>query len=120
MKLPQSLELWGTKRRFQGAALFAWISSPEGVPRSNLHSEEIPTEARNWSGQNYPGYRNPEMDALLAKHGIKDVATRADEKDEAYLNRITAHVTEPHTLLMKLMQLNATPGTKPSEKLTTP
>jgi len=54
-----------SKRKFQGAALFAWISAPEGVPRSNLHSEEIPTEARNWSGQNYPGYRNPEMDALL-------------------------------------------------------
>lgn len=54
-----------SKRRFQGAALFAWVSAPESVPRSNLHSEEIPTEARNWSGQNYPGYRNPEMDALL-------------------------------------------------------
>ncbi|MCB4820373.1 peptide ABC transporter substrate-binding protein [Roseicella aerolata] len=54
-----------SKRRFQGAALFAWISAPEGVPRSTLHSEEIPTEARNWSGQNYTGYRNPEMDALL-------------------------------------------------------
>ncbi|WP_431270711.1 peptide ABC transporter substrate-binding protein [Dankookia sp. P2] len=54
-----------SKRKSQGAALFAWISAPESVPRSNLHSEEIPTEARNWSGQNYPGYRNPEMDALL-------------------------------------------------------
>ncbi|NOG71970.1 peptide ABC transporter substrate-binding protein [Roseicella sp. DB1501] len=54
-----------SKRRFQGAALYAWISAPESVPRSNLHSEEIPTETRNWSGQNYPGYRNPEMDALL-------------------------------------------------------
>ena len=54
-----------SRRRFQGAALFAWISSPENVPRSTLHSEEIPTEARNWSGQNYGGYRNPAMDALL-------------------------------------------------------
>jgi peptide/nickel transport system substrate-binding protein len=54
-----------SKRRFQGAALFAWISAPEGVPRSTLHSEEIPTETRNWSGQNYTGYRNPRMDALL-------------------------------------------------------
>ncbi|MFC7473653.1 peptide ABC transporter substrate-binding protein [Dankookia sp. GCM10030260] len=54
-----------SKRKFQGAALFAWISAPESVPRSTLHSDEIPTEARNWSGQNYPGYRNPEMDALL-------------------------------------------------------
>ncbi|SDC53204.1 peptide ABC transporter substrate-binding protein [Belnapia rosea] len=54
-----------SRRRFTGAALFAWISSPENVPRSTLHSEEIPTAARNWSGQNYTGYRNPEMDALL-------------------------------------------------------
>ncbi|MBK1661057.1 peptide ABC transporter substrate-binding protein [Paracraurococcus ruber] len=54
-----------SKRRFQGAALFAWISAPESVPRSVLHSDEIPTEARNWSGQNYTGYRNPEMDALI-------------------------------------------------------
>ena len=48
-----------SRRRFTGAALFAWISAPENVPRSTLHSEEIPTEARNWSGQNYGGYRNP-------------------------------------------------------------
>lgn len=54
-----------SKRRFQGAALFAWISAPEGVPRSTLHSDEIPAEARNWSGQNYGGWRNAEMDALL-------------------------------------------------------
>ncbi len=54
-----------SRRRFQGAVMFAWISAPESVPRSTLHSEEIPTEARNWSGQNYGGYRNAEMDALL-------------------------------------------------------
>lgn len=54
-----------SRRRFQGAALFAWISAPEGVPRTTLHSAEIPTEASNWSGQNFGGYRNAEMDALL-------------------------------------------------------
>jgi peptide/nickel transport system substrate-binding protein len=54
-----------SQRRFQGAVLFAWISSPENVPRTTLHSDEIPTAARNWSGQNFPGYSNPEMDALL-------------------------------------------------------
>jgi peptide/nickel transport system substrate-binding protein len=54
-----------SRRRFQGAALFAWISSPENVPRSTLHSDEIPRAERNWSGQNFGGYRNPEMDALL-------------------------------------------------------
>ena len=46
-------------------AMFAWISSPENVPRSTLHSEEIPTEANGWAGQNSTGYKNPEMDELI-------------------------------------------------------
>ncbi|MGG5810331.1 peptide ABC transporter substrate-binding protein [Falsiroseomonas sp. CW058] len=54
-----------SRRRFTGAAMFAWISSPENVPRTSLHSDEIPTAERNWSGQNYTGFRNAEMDALL-------------------------------------------------------
>ncbi len=53
------------RRRFTGAVLFAWVSSPEGVPRSTLHSDEIPRAERNFSGQNYTGFRNAEMDALL-------------------------------------------------------
>jgi peptide/nickel transport system substrate-binding protein len=53
------------RRRFTGAVMFAWISSPENVPRTTLHSDEIPTAARNFSGQNYTGFRNAEMDALL-------------------------------------------------------
>ena len=54
-----------SRRRFTGAAMFAWISSPENVPRSTLHSDEIPRAERNFSGQNYTGFRNTEMDALL-------------------------------------------------------
>lgn len=54
-----------SRRRFQGAALFAWISAPESVPRTTLHSDEIPRAERNWSGQNFGGYRNAELDALL-------------------------------------------------------
>lgn len=56
-----------TKRKFPDMAMFAWISAPESVPRTTLHSEEIPTEANNWSGQNYTGFSNPEMDELLEK-----------------------------------------------------
>jgi peptide/nickel transport system substrate-binding protein len=66
-----------SKRRFQGLALFAWVSAPESVPRSALHSTEIPDEARNWSGQNFGGYRNAEMDALLEAIPIElDAAKR--------------------------------------------
>jgi len=53
------------KRKFTGLAMFAWISSPENVPRTTLHSEEIPSEENGWSGQNYTGYANPELDQLL-------------------------------------------------------
>jgi peptide/nickel transport system substrate-binding protein len=53
------------RRRYGGLAMFAWISSPENVPRTTLHSDEITRAERNWSGQNYTGFRNAEMDALL-------------------------------------------------------
>jgi len=46
-------------------ALFAWISAPEGVPRTILHGDEIPSAATNWSGQNYGGFRNADLDELL-------------------------------------------------------
>lgn len=54
-----------TKRQFDGLVMFAWTSSPENVPRSSLHSEEIPSPSNGFSGQNFSGYRNPEMDTLI-------------------------------------------------------
>ncbi len=54
-----------SKRKFKGAAMFAWLSSPESVPRTTLRSDQIPTEANAWAGQNYTGFRNDEMDALI-------------------------------------------------------
>ena len=54
-----------SKRRFTGLALFAWISSPENVPRTTLHSQEIPSQENGWSGQNFTGFKSPQMDALL-------------------------------------------------------
>ena len=54
-----------TQRKFQAMAMFAWISAPESVPRTTLHSKEIPTAKNNWSGQNYTGFKNAEMDQLL-------------------------------------------------------
>ena len=53
------------ERRFKAMAMFAWISAPESLPRSTLHSTMIPTEANNWAGQNYTGYENPAVDTLL-------------------------------------------------------
>lgn len=54
-----------SKRRFPHLAMFAWVSAPESVPRTTLHSKSIPTEANNWSGQNYTGYANPRVDDLI-------------------------------------------------------
>ena len=53
------------ERLFTGLAMFAWASSPENVPRSTLHSDEIPNAENGWAGQNYTGFRNAEMDALI-------------------------------------------------------
>jgi len=54
-----------TQRKFTGGAMFAWISSPENIPRSTLHSMEIPRPENNYAGQNYTGYANDEIDALI-------------------------------------------------------
>jgi len=54
-----------SERKFPFMAMFAWISSPENVPRTTLHSDHIPSPANNFAGQNYTGYKNPEMDDLL-------------------------------------------------------
>jgi peptide/nickel transport system substrate-binding protein len=53
-----------TRRKFD-LAFYSWITSPGSVPRTTLHSTEIPTADNGWSGQNYPGYRNPAMDKAL-------------------------------------------------------
>ena len=53
------------KRRFTSLAMFAWLSAPEGVPRTTLHSESIPKPENNWSGQNHSGYVSAEMDRLI-------------------------------------------------------
>jgi peptide/nickel transport system substrate-binding protein len=56
-----------TQRKFTGLAMFAWISAPESVPRTTLHSDHIPTEANNFAGQNYTGYNNKAVDDLIEK-----------------------------------------------------
>jgi peptide/nickel transport system substrate-binding protein len=51
-------------RRFE-LAMYAWISSPENVPRSILYSSEIPGTANAFAGENLPGFKSPEMDRLI-------------------------------------------------------
>ena len=51
-------------RQFQ-LAMYAWISSPENVPRDIFDSTEIPSASNGYSGENLAGYKNPKMDELL-------------------------------------------------------
>lgn len=53
------------KRGLEAMAMYAWISSPQSVPRSMLHSKEIPSADNGWAGQNYPAYRNADMDRIV-------------------------------------------------------
>lgn len=78
-----------SKRRFPGLAMFAWLSAPEHLPRTTLHSESIPTEANNWAGQNYTGYANPEMDRLI---DAIEIELNRDRRDDlwAELQRLYA------------------------------
>lgn len=59
------------KRNFPAFAHFAWVSSPEASPRSNLHSSQIPSAKNSWSGQNYPGWKNAEVDKALDQLDIE-------------------------------------------------
>ena len=54
-----------SQRRFDGLAMFAWLSAPESVPRTTLHSEMVPNAENNWSGQNYTGFSDPRVDELI-------------------------------------------------------
>lgn len=65
-------------RRFE-TALYAWMA---GVDPDNInlwHSRKIPSGVNAYDGQNYPGWRNQEVDKLT-ELGVKtvDVAARKD------------------------------------------
>lgn len=55
------------KGAFPAMAMFAWISAPESVPRTTLHSDHIPTAENNWAGQNSTGFSNAEVDDLIER-----------------------------------------------------
>src|SRR3546814_20546357 len=75
-------------RRFEGMAMFAWSSSPENIPRTTLHSTMIPSAGNGWSGQNYTGFRNAEMDRLLDQ---VEVICEEDEKDRKSTRLNSSH-----------------------------
>lgn len=67
------------KRDFGSMAMYALIAAPSNVPRTMLHSEEIPAEANGFSGQNYAGFRNADVDRLIDRLEVSfDVVERQD------------------------------------------
>lgn len=68
------------QRQFTDMAMFAWVSSPENVPRSTMHSEMIPTLENGWSGQNYTGFINPAMD-----QAIEDIQVQCEPERQTEL-----------------------------------
>jgi peptide/nickel transport system substrate-binding protein len=45
--------------------MFGWISAPEHLPLTILKSDQIPTAENQYEGQNYTGYNNPKVNALI-------------------------------------------------------
>ena len=76
-----------TERRYLGLGMYAWMSSPENVPRTTLHSEHIPTKANNFAGQNYTSFKNAEIDELL-----ETIETQLDKSKRKELWRRLQHI----------------------------
>ena len=53
-----------TRRQFPHMALYASVFTPEDVPSDRFHSNEIPSQANSWSGNNRVGWRNVENDKI--------------------------------------------------------
>lgn len=72
-----------SRRKFEHMAMYAWISAPQGIPRTTLHSTMIPSAENGWSGQNYPGFAHPAMDKALddAETNCDPAENRAIWKD---------------------------------------
>ncbi|MEX2449768.1 MAG: peptide ABC transporter substrate-binding protein [Rhodospirillales bacterium] len=80
-----------TERKFPAMAMFAWISSPENVPRSQLHSAHIPSAGNNYSGQNYSGFADKEVDELIDHI---EVELNADKRKQLWYRLQEIYVEE--------------------------
>ena len=55
------------QRKYTALGMYGWSSTVSESPRRTLASTEIPTSANNFGGANYPGFKNAQMDADIAK-----------------------------------------------------
>ncbi|NKB59280.1 MAG: peptide ABC transporter substrate-binding protein [Alphaproteobacteria bacterium] len=90
-------------RKFRDMAMFAWISAPRNIPRTTLHSDQIPSADNGWSGQNYTGFKNPEIDTV-----IEDMETVCGEKENLALwSRLQRIYSEALPVLPLYFRANA-------------
>lgn len=82
------------KRRFDGLAMYAWVSSPQSDPTQNYHSSSVPSEANGWSGTNYAGWKNPVVDkaieALNTSFELNDRVAHSKVIQSAYTKELPA------------------------------
>lgn len=83
-----------TQRKFPDMVMYAWVSAPKNIPRTTLYSTQVPTRDNNWSGQNYPGFRNTEMDRILDEVEVvcEDAPNRKlwDDMQRLYAEKLPA------------------------------
>jgi peptide/nickel transport system substrate-binding protein len=97
------------KAQYPAMAMFAWVSSPENSPRSTFHSESIPSAKNAYSGQNSPGWKNPEVDKLLDNLEEEFDAN----KRKAIITKVLYHYTNevPVIPLFYRSEISVTPNT---------
>lgn len=59
------------ERTYKDTTMYAWLSAPQNIPRTTLHSTMVPTKENNYAGQNYLGYKNDKMDTILNDLEVK-------------------------------------------------
>ncbi|MCL6449694.1 MAG: peptide ABC transporter substrate-binding protein [Acetobacteraceae bacterium] len=55
------------RRREFDLLLYAWLMHPDTIGRGAWHSQQVPGPENGYSGHNFAGWRNPEVDELLAR-----------------------------------------------------
>ncbi len=103
------------KRKFEGLAMYAWVSSPESSPRSTLGSKSIPSSSNGWSGQNFPGWKNAKVDKALDEMDVEFNPQKRAALAHLILGEYTAEV--PVIPLMYRSDISVTPGNMKNYKM---
>jgi ABC-type transport system substrate-binding protein len=71
----------GLRRRDFDLGAFAWVGEPDPGGQTLYASDQIPTPANNWQGQNYMGWVNKEADAAIK---LANNTLNVEERKKAY------------------------------------